>query len=199
MQDNATDVSTSPTTLIRHIEEGNLFASKMQTIVNAVNCRGVMGKGIALKFKQQYPNMYQNYRSLCQQKRITLGHPHLWTESDPWILNFPTKDDWKNKSTLASIEDGLRYLAEHVRTWGITSLAIPALGCGEGGLNWDDVRPLIQKYLGPLDIPIEIYAPVITPTNRLSKKRGRTSSDFFPPEEKKSNSMTQSSSSLRLK
>lgn len=209
MQDSPSDLSITPTlireTSLTYIEEGDLFASEMQTIVNAVNCRGVMGKGIALKFKQEYPDMFKDYRSLCDQKRVILGQPYLWKESDPWILNFPTKDDWKKKSKIKSIEDGLRYLAEHAQEWGITSLAIPALGCGEGGLNWEDVRPLIQRYLEPLHIPIEIYSPMITPQinyehhHRLTGKRGRTSSDFFSSEERKSKSMTLSSSSFRIK
>jgi O-acetyl-ADP-ribose deacetylase (regulator of RNase III) len=139
---------------------GDLFESKAETLVNTVNCVGIMGKGVALAFKQRYPEMYEKYRLQCDRDEIQLGILTLYTDTKPWIINFPTKHHWRSHSRLKSIEAGLEYLVQHYREWGITSLAMPALGCGHGGLDWRDVRPLIERYLGQLDdVEIEVYEP----------------------------------------
>lgn len=141
---------------------GDLFASRMQTLTNAVNTVGVMGGGIALAFKHRFPEMFDDYVIRCAEGRVKLGEPYLFTAesgTDKWALNFPTiGDDWA-PPRLGEIRDGLRYLGGHYREWGITSLAVPALGCGVGGMDWADVQPILVEELSALDIPVEIYAP----------------------------------------
>jgi len=138
---------------------GNLFESQAQTLVNTVNCAGVMGKGVALVFRERYPAMYEDYRRRCEKREIQPGVLTLYKDSRPWVLNFPTKRHWRARSRLEDIEAGLKELVAHYKEWGITSLGMPALGCGHGGLDWSDVRTLIEKHLGDLDIEIEVYEP----------------------------------------
>lgn len=117
-----------------------------------------MGKGIALQFKNRYNKMFLEYRSRCRKGEVKLGEPYLYKVNDErWILNFPTKGHWRNSSNLSDIERGLIFLSEHASEWGIRSLAIPPLGCSNGGLSWNDVLPLIEKHLSNLEIPIEVY------------------------------------------
>lgn len=138
---------------------GNLFESQAQTLVNTVNCVGIMGKGVALAFKQRYPQMYADYREKCERGKIQPGVLTLYKDEEPWVLNFPTKRHWKAKSRLEDIEAGLRTLEKNYRDWGITSLAMPALGCGQGGLEWDTVRQLIVESLAHADMDIEVFQP----------------------------------------
>lgn len=139
---------------------GDMFESKAQTIVNTVNCVGVMGKGIALEFKNRFPDMFEDYVKRCEAKQVHLGQPYLFKRLlPPWILNFPTKEHWRSVSRLQDITEGLRYLRLHYQEWGITSLAVPPLGCGQGQLEWGVVGPTLYRYLKDLDIPIELYAP----------------------------------------
>lgn len=143
---------------------GDLFASPAQTLVNAVNCVGVMGKGIALEFKRRYPMMYADYTQRCSAVAVRLGEPYLFVgERPPWILNFPTKGHWRSASRMEDIVAGLVYLERHYQAWGITSLAIPALGCGLGQLEWRVVGPILHYHLSRLAIPVELYAPPGTP------------------------------------
>jgi O-acetyl-ADP-ribose deacetylase (regulator of RNase III) len=146
----------------RIVSGGDLFASGCSTFVNAVNCRGVMGAGIAAEFKRRYPAMFADYCCRCERGEVRLGRPYLWQAPEgalPSVLNFPTKDDWREGSRLTSIADGLVHLRRHYREWGVVSLAVPALGCGRGGLGWDDVRLLLVEYLSTFDIPVLVYAP----------------------------------------
>ena len=159
----------TPNQLVTYIKTGDLLASKMQTLVNTVNCVGVMGKGIALSFKQRFPDMFADYQNRCARKEVKLGKPYVYRSGDRLIVNFPTKDHWKNSSKLKAIEQGLQYLVKHANEWGIKSMAIPPLGCGNGGLDWDDVLPLINKYLAPLKMPLEIYEPFEKPTVKKRK------------------------------
>ena len=155
------------------INRGDLFTSGMQTIVNPINCKGAMGRGLALAFKTKYPGMYKDYQNRCKKGLITLGQPYLWRatpHSPECILNFPTKGHWKNDSKLEDIQKGLQHLARNVQAWGITSLAIPALGCGLGGLSWESVFPEIETYLGPLNIPIQVYKEGPVSENTSVKK-----------------------------
>jgi uncharacterized protein YwgA/O-acetyl-ADP-ribose deacetylase (regulator of RNase III) len=139
---------------------GNLFESKAQTLVNTVNCVGVMGKGIALDFKMHFPDMFEDYARRCAAGKVRLGEPYLFRRLlPPWILNFPTKEDWRSVSRLSDIVAGLEYLEKHYREWGITSLAVPPLGCGQGQLEWRVVGPTLYRYLTRMDIPVELYAP----------------------------------------
>lgn len=138
---------------------GNIFNTKAQTIVNTINCVGVMGKGIALVFKLRYPNMYDIYNDYCNRKLITIGKLWLYKgKTDaPWVLNFPTKFHWKYPSQYSYIEKGLAKFVETYKERGITSIAFPLLGTNNGGLDKTEVIKLMEKYLSSCDIPIEIY------------------------------------------
>jgi O-acetyl-ADP-ribose deacetylase (regulator of RNase III) len=156
---------------------GDIFRSKAQTLVNPVNCVGAMGKGIALEFRKRFPDMYGDYAARCAKKQVRLGRPYLYSRSDPpWILNFPTKGHWKSTSHLGDIVAGIEYLATQYRNWGINSLAVPALGCGEGKLNWRNLGATLVRLLGQMDIPIELYAPPTIPREKLSPTLSGTGS-----------------------
>jgi len=147
---------------------GNMFQSKAQTLVNTVNCVGVMGKGVALEFKNRFPDMYDDYVQRCKAGRVRLGEPYLFLRTAlPWILNFPTKDHWRSVARLQDIVQGLEYLERHYREWEITSLAVPPLGCGQGQLEWRVVGPTLYRHLSLLGIPVELYAPFGTPHEEL--------------------------------
>ena len=121
---------------------GDLFKSPAQTLVNTVNCVGIM-EGVAFEFKKAYPEMFEDYAARCEQKLVRLGEPYLYLDvSGAMIVNFPTKDHWRSTSRLADIERGLDYFLLHAPKWGITSVAFPPLGCGNGGLAWSEVGPL---------------------------------------------------------
>lgn len=118
---------------------------------------GVMGAGIAKSFKKRYPLMYKEYRSKCEEKKIKIGRLFLFKSLDRLIINFPTKIHWRNNSKLEWIELGLDYFVKNYHKWNIKSVAFPQLGCGHGELNWKDVKPIMEKYLKPLDLRVEIY------------------------------------------
>jgi len=142
---------------------GDILKSNAQTIVNTVNCVGIMGKGIALEFKNRFPDMFKDYVKRCERNEVRLGEPYLYkTLFGPQIVNFPTKEHWKSVSKISDVQKGLDYLVKHYKQWGITSIAIPPLGCGNGQLEWSVVGPLIYKLVKQIDIPVEIYAPYRT-------------------------------------
>jgi len=137
---------------------GNLFQSPAHVLVNTVNTVGVMGKGIAKTFKIIYPEMFKRYQHLCETKKLTIGRLWLYKTPNKLILNFPTKTTWREPSRIEYIEKGLKAFVKGYADQGITSIAFPALGCGNGELNWEkQVRPLMEKYLKPLPIDIFIY------------------------------------------
>lgn len=137
---------------------GNIFESGLQTLVNTVNCVGVMGKGIALEYRRRFPEMYREYKIKCDRDQLRPGLLYLWNRSNPWILNFPTKNHWKNPSKIEYIENGLRKFADTFQSKGITSIAFPELGTSQGGLEWEDVRKRMYRYLEPLpNLEVEIY------------------------------------------
>lgn len=139
---------------------GDILKSRAQTLINTVNCVGVMGKGIALEYKKRFPDMYDDYVQRCERGELKPGIPYLFkTLFPPQIINFPTKDHWKSLSKISDIERGLKYLVEHYKEWGVTSLAIPPLGCGNGQLEWRVVGPLIYRFVKDLPVAIEMYAP----------------------------------------
>lgn len=143
---------------IKEIHKSSIFDSTCQTIVNTVNCVGIMGRGLALEFKMRFPDMYEHYRSVCKRGDLQPGMLLLYKETDPWILNFPTKKDWKNPSKIEYIEAGLAKFANTYQKRGITSVAFPKLGTTSGKLKWEDVRSIMYKHLSPLtNIQIEIY------------------------------------------
>ena len=139
---------------------GDLFTSPAQVLVNTVNTVGVMGKGIAYQFKRSYPDMFQKYRQYCENKQLTIGKLYLHKTPHKWVLNFPTKKHWRHPSRPDYIDRGLRKFHDTYSHMGITSIAFPALGCGNGGLNYEEqVRPLMDQHLSSLSIPIFIYLP----------------------------------------
>lgn len=127
-----------------------------QTIVNTINCVGVMGAGIALEYKLRYPKMYEDYVLKCRKHEVMIGKPYLYKHNDKWILNFPTKKHWKDDSKLEWVEEGLIYFKENYKQWGITSIAFPKLGTKHGGLNWEDIKKIMELHLEDLDIPVYI-------------------------------------------
>jgi len=150
---------------------GDILQSKAQTLINTVNCVGIMGKGIALEFKNRFPEMFKDYAERCERKEVKPGVPYLYKSLlPPQIINFPTKDHWKSVSRIADIERGLQLLVSHYKKWGITSLAIPPLGCGNGQLEWKAVGPLIYRYASQMEIPVELYAPYGTPPRELTSE-----------------------------
>jgi O-acetyl-ADP-ribose deacetylase (regulator of RNase III)/uncharacterized protein YwgA len=150
---------------------GNLFDSQAQTLVNTVNCVGVMGKGVAEQFKSRFPAMFEDYKKRADRRAVRLGEPYLYQDrSGVQIINFPTKDHWRSPSRLADVERGLDYLVAHASEWGITSIALPPLGCGNGGLEWSEVGPLIYQKLHRLPIDVECYAPYSTPKQQLTEE-----------------------------
>ncbi|MDX1927892.1 MAG: macro domain-containing protein, partial [Pirellulaceae bacterium] len=141
--------------------EGDLFNSDCQTITNATNCVGVMGKGIALEFKRRFPEMYADYIRRFRDKELRLGEPYVYkSATGHWILNFPTKNHWRQRSKLSDIQSGLDFLASHIEEWGICSIAIPPLGCGLGGLEWPTVLAEIYARLRYTGIRIDIFQPI---------------------------------------
>ena len=138
--------------------DADLFRSPAKVLVNTVNTRGVMGKGIALRFKCIYPDMFKAYRGHCEQGRLEIGQLFLYKTRHKWILNFPTKKHWRAPSRVEYIEAGLRKFAASYAERGITSIAFPALGCGNGELDFEaQVKPLMEKYLSRLSIHTLIY------------------------------------------
>ena len=122
---------------------GDMFASKMQTLVNTVNRVGVMGKGIAQIFKQKHPAMFADYAARCERGEVRLGRPYHYRDlTGVSIVNFPTKSHWRAATRFSDVEQGLDYFASHFNQWGVTSVAFPPLGCGNGGLEWEAVGPL---------------------------------------------------------
>jgi O-acetyl-ADP-ribose deacetylase (regulator of RNase III) len=140
-----------------HYTTGDIFQSSAQVIVNPVNCRGVMGAGLALAFKQRYPALFAAYVQECQSGQLRIGQPRLYRASQPWILNFPTKDHWRAPSKLEYIEQGLQFFAANYQPMSILSIAFPKLGAGHGTLSWDEVGPLMVRYLKPLYCKVTLY------------------------------------------
>src|SRR5258708_11293646 len=145
----------------------SLLQSPAQVLVNTVNTQGVMGKGIAAAFKHIYPEMFSRYRNMCEEGEFEIGKLWLYKTPRKWILNFPTKKHWRNPSRVEYVEAGLKKFVEKYTDSNIHSIAFPALGCGNGGLDWDTaVKPLMEKYLKKLPIDVfihphaqDVYAP----------------------------------------
>ncbi|MBI5788446.1 MAG: macro domain-containing protein [Candidatus Schekmanbacteria bacterium] len=144
--------------------KGNLFESPAKVLVNTVNTVGVMGKGIAKDFKTIYPEMFREYQKLCETKKMEIGNLWLYKTSNKWILNFPTKTTWRLSSKIEYIKCGLEKFIKEYAERGITSIAFPTLGCGNGELDWEkQVRPLMEKYLKNLPIDVFVYLHTTTP------------------------------------
>ncbi len=136
---------------------GNIFRTKHQTIVNTVNCFGVMGAGIALECQYRYPEMFLKYKSLCDKKLLDIGKLYLYKSNEKWILNFPTKYHWKYETKPEYIEKGLQKFKETYKDKRITSIAFPLLGTQNGGLSKEESLEILTKYLNDIEIPVEIY------------------------------------------
>ncbi len=132
--------------------------STAQTITNTVNCVGVMGAGLALEFRLRYPEMFREYLKKCKRREISVGKPWLFINSnyDKWIYNFPTKNHWKRPSKVEWIIEGLEDFVKNYQSLGITSIAFPKLGSNLGGLDWEEVKKVMEHYLKKVDIPVEI-------------------------------------------
>jgi len=160
------------------IAEGDMFFSQMQTLTVSVNTMGIMGKGLASRAKYQFPDVYVIYQDLCRSKQLQMGKPRIYkreaslehgladepdtlsnTNKEKWFLLFPTKQNWRDLADINGIEAGLKWVVGNYKKEGIKSLAIPALGCGLGKLEWTDVGPLMCRYLRTVDIPVTIYLP----------------------------------------
>lgn len=156
--------------------KGNLLEANVEALVNTVNTVGVMGKGIALMFKEQFPENTRLYAQACKRKEVVIGKMFVTQTNEmfgpKWIINFPTKEDWRNSSKLEWIRDGLEDLKKVIVDYNIKSIAIPPLGAGNGGLDWNDVKALIEEFLSSVkDIDIYIYEPTSKYRN-VRKKSG---------------------------
>ncbi|HKQ05493.1 MAG TPA: macro domain-containing protein [Blastocatellia bacterium] len=155
---------------------GNLLDADVEAVVNTVNTFGVMGKGIALMFKERFPENYKAYAAACKAGKVKIGEMFVTSVDElkgrRWVINFPTKEHWRPPTKLEWVRMGLAALKEVIRDKQIRSIAIPPLGCGNGGLDWAVVRPLIEEALGGLeDVDIIIYEPT-TQYQNVAKKKG---------------------------
>lgn len=135
----------------------SILESPAQTLVNTVNCVGVMGKGLAHAFKNREPEMYKSYKRICDERILIPGKLWLWRGKSNWILNFPTKFHWRDPSRIEWIEQGLEKFVSAYAAQRIAEASFPKLGCGNGNLDWTEVRPLMEHYLSNVDIPIYIH------------------------------------------
>lgn len=146
-------------------KSGDLFTEECEALVNAVNCVGVMGRGIALRFKQTYPEGFKRYAAACKRGEVQPGQMFVFEvegETNPrYIIHFPTKRHWRAKSKMEDVEAGLIALAQQIRALELRSIALPALGAGLGGLEWSQVRERIEASLGDLDdVRVVVFEPL---------------------------------------
>ena len=175
-------VRTSVITELLSVVQGDMFFSTMQTLTVSVNCVGVMGKGVASRAKYMFSDVFSRYEHVCRTKRLKLGKPYLYRReatsdeqlsdypptidrsrnrnAGTWFLLYPTKDHWRGMASFRGIEEGLEWLCANYKRQGIQSLALPALGCGLGGLDWREVGPLLCRYLKTMNIQVMIYLPL---------------------------------------
>lgn len=144
-------------------KQGNLLEENTEALVNTVNCVGVMGKGIALQFKQAFPENFKQYKKACDAKEVQPGKTFTTSTGKlfpKYIINFPTKRHWRGKSKIEDVESGLKALVEEVKRLNIKSIAIPPLGCGNGGLDWGQVKPMIVNAFAEFpDVQVVIFEP----------------------------------------
>jgi O-acetyl-ADP-ribose deacetylase (regulator of RNase III) len=147
-----------------HYKTGDILRDAgAEALVNTVNCVGIMGRGIALQFKQAFPENFKAYAAACARDEVQPGRMFVfetgWMTNPKYIINFPTKRHWRGKSRIEDIEAGLQSLVAEIRARGIGSIAVPPLGSGLGGLDWADVRSRIEAALGNLDIGVTVFEP----------------------------------------
>jgi O-acetyl-ADP-ribose deacetylase (regulator of RNase III) len=162
------------------LAKGNLLQAPVEALVNTVNTVGIMGRGIALQFKQAYPRMFRAYEAACKAGDLQTGKMHVFdlgglAGSPRWIVNFPTKGHWRAKSRIEDIEAGLVDLVATIKRLGISSIAVPPLGCGNGGLDWDEVRPRIEAALAEVpSVRVLLYPPGAAPeANAMPNRTAR--------------------------
>jgi O-acetyl-ADP-ribose deacetylase (regulator of RNase III) len=149
---------------------GNILESESECLVNTVNCEGYMGKGIAYQFKKAFPKNNEDYIRACKTGELRIGKIHSFKEKNKIIINFPTKDKWREKSKIEYIENGMDELLKFVDEQKINSIAIPPLGCGNGGLKWDEVHNLIVSKIEKINKNFILYAPTLSVSNgQISK------------------------------
>lgn len=157
---------------------GDILPEDTEALVNTVNCVGVMGRGMALQFKKAFPDNFKSYSTACKRREVQPGRMFVF-ETDQlanprYIINFPTKRHWRDKSRMEDIDAGLIALAAEIRSHNIHSIAIPALGCGLGGLDWFEVRPRIEKMLEQFG---DLKAIVFEPSDSLADTKVNRSTD----------------------
>ena len=150
--------------------KGTVFNAPAKTLVNTVNCAGVMGAGIALEFKLRFPEMFEDYVEKCKTKQIKIGVPRIYEYSEKlWIMNFPTKKHWRYPSKLEWIEQGLKYFTENYEKRNIESIAFPILGTNNGGLDWEEVKILMERYLKDVNLPVYICLDELNEAEGIEK------------------------------
>ncbi len=158
--------------------QGNLLAAEAEALVNTVNTVGVGGKGIALMFKAAHPDNFRAYAAACKAGKLAPGGLFITERQDMfgprWIVNFATKDHWRQPSRLDWIRDGLAALRAEITARSIRSIAIPPLGAGNGGLDWNDVKPLIVAALSDLDCDVILYEPIPAYQNVVKRSAARS-------------------------
>jgi O-acetyl-ADP-ribose deacetylase (regulator of RNase III) len=160
-----------------HYETGDVLRADAEALVNTVNCVGIMGRGIALLFKQAFPENFRAYASACARDEVQPGRMFVFETglmtNPKYIINFPTKRHWRGKSRIEDIEAGLQSLVAEIRARGIRSIAVPPLGSGLGGLDWADVRPRIDEALGNLNMAVTVFEPHPTAERQPAKRASK--------------------------
>lgn len=164
--------------------KGDLFDSNASVLINTVNCVGVMGAGVALAFKTKYPEMFLSYQKECRRKLLQTGRLHIWDDpSGVTIVNFPTKEHWREPSRYEYIETGLVALHDYLVQRGRVRVALPALGCGHGGLDWGRVSQMIREHLDDLEAEIEVFDPSVSRSigrKTVREHAGRSGAQSYP-------------------
>ena len=158
------------------VKRGDLLKENADALVNAVNCVGVMGRGIALQFRKAFPENFEFYQAACRRCELQPGRVLIFDRgrgTNPrFLINFPTKRHWREQSQIADIEAGFKSLVEEATRLGIRSMAVPPLGCGLGGLKWSDVRPRIEKAFTSLpDVRVLLFEPHEIAISETTPKR----------------------------
>jgi len=156
------------------IINGNIFTSKCQTLVNTINCVGIMGAGIALECRLRYPSMYERYIELCKENKIDIGLIWIYKSPDRWILNFPTKKHWKYPSRKEYLHAGLGKFMDTYQDKGIESIAFPLLGADKGGLPQEESLSIMKGYLKKADLEVEIYRYDVAAKDDLFERTKKT-------------------------
>lgn len=145
-------------------KRGNIFKENVEALINTVNCVGIMGRGLALQFKNKFPDNYQEYVKVCKKNQVVPGKMFVYKTNQllnpKYIINFPTKRHWRSKSKIEDIQNGLDDLKRVIKEFNITSIAIPPLGSGLGGLEWEEVKKIIEQKLQNIDSKIIVYEPL---------------------------------------